>query len=148
MSTETLTPLQAAPGKSSFIRMDVPFLIRLMEVCRESVKNDATLHRLAERIQVSGRNNKIVTMDDYDYIMGTPVNKRAGGKKVAPTPPTAKTPKTAPPTATNPASTKTAPLSVPKTATQKAMQKPAAKKSSVDKKPSFLNNLIQSKVSE
>jgi hypothetical protein len=48
--------------------MDVPLLTRIMEVCRESIKSDAELHRLLTRI-ISASKNGTLTMDDYNQLM-------------------------------------------------------------------------------
>jgi len=115
MKTEdSKTSLEAAKGdkQTGLIRIDMPFLIRIMEVCREQVKDDGTLHRLAERIGRAGRNNRPVTMEVYEEVMGVPESRRT--KKVAPEPEKKVPPKikTDTPTATQ---SKAVPKSVPKT---------------------------------
>jgi hypothetical protein len=50
------------------VRFDVPTFLRLLELAREDVKDDITLHFVAEKaIELS--KHKVVTMDDYDEIM-------------------------------------------------------------------------------
>ena len=50
------------------IKLDVPLFIRLLELAREEVKQDADLHDVAEAvIQLS--QNKPATMADYDKIV-------------------------------------------------------------------------------
>lgn len=51
------------------IVMDVPLLIRIMEMSREEIKTDQQLHDVVERI-VSLKNLGTLTMDHYDQISG------------------------------------------------------------------------------
>jgi hypothetical protein len=46
------------------ITMDVPFLMRLMEKCREDIKTDIELHELLERVITASKGGTL-TMDDY-----------------------------------------------------------------------------------
>ena len=50
------------------IRLDVPLFIRLMELAREDVKQDADLHDVAE-IVIKLSQPGPVTMEDYDKIV-------------------------------------------------------------------------------
>jgi GNAT superfamily N-acetyltransferase len=61
------------------ITMDIPLLIRMLEVAREDIKSDEQLHRLVEN--VLDLKDNLLTMDDYDEIvMGIIGNE---GDKVA-----------------------------------------------------------------
>lgn len=51
------------------IKLDVPLFIRLLELAREEVKQDADLHDIAEAVIQLSR-NKPATMADYDKIVG------------------------------------------------------------------------------
>jgi hypothetical protein len=51
------------------IRLDVPLFIRLMELAREDVKQDADLHDIAEAVIKLSQEGP-VTMADYDSIVG------------------------------------------------------------------------------
>ena len=51
------------------IKLDVPLFIRLLELAREDVKQDADLHDIAEAVIRLSR-NKPATMADYDKIVG------------------------------------------------------------------------------
>lgn len=53
------------------VTMDVPLLIRLLELAREDVKDDADLHRVVDRV-LAIKNRGTLTMDDYAEIEGTP----------------------------------------------------------------------------
>ena len=49
------------------ITMDIPLLIRILELVREDIKNDADLHRVVEKL-IDIRNKGTLTMDDYDTV--------------------------------------------------------------------------------
>ena len=53
--------------KEDSVEMNVPLMIRIMELAREDVKSDKELHDVAERM-IKIRNKGILTMDDYDFI--------------------------------------------------------------------------------
>ena len=50
------------------VRLDVPLFIRLLELAREDVKQDADLHDVAE-IVIKLSQGKVVSMEDYDNIV-------------------------------------------------------------------------------
>lgn len=50
------------------VRIDVPLFIRLLELAREDVKQDADLHDIAE-IVIKLSQGRVVTMKDYDDIV-------------------------------------------------------------------------------
>lgn len=50
------------------VRIDVPTFIRLLELSREDISQDADIHDLAEKvIQIS--QDRVVTMKDYDDLV-------------------------------------------------------------------------------
>ena len=49
------------------VTLDIPLLIRTLELAREDIKNDEELHRMVERL-LNLKNKKKLTMDDYEYI--------------------------------------------------------------------------------
>lgn len=65
------------------VQLDVPLFIRLLELAREDVKQDADLHDVAEAIVALSQNGP-VTMDSYDQIVnfmqkqGKPAEEDAG----------------------------------------------------------------------
>lgn len=59
------------------VKLDVPLFIRLLELAREDVKQDADLHDVAE-IVIKLSQGKVVTMSDYDDIVS--FMKSQGGK--------------------------------------------------------------------
>lgn len=61
------------------VKVDVPFLIRLLEYAREDASSDMDLHDLAEKLVDRGRRGKTLTMKDYEYV----VNEMSHGGVVA-----------------------------------------------------------------
>ena len=53
--------------KKDTIIMDIPLMIRVLELAREDIKTDMDLHRVVERL-IDIRNKGVLTMDDYDFI--------------------------------------------------------------------------------
>ena len=53
--------------KKDSVSMDIPLLIRVLELVREDIKTDMDLHRVVERL-IEIRDKGILTMDDYNYI--------------------------------------------------------------------------------
>jgi hypothetical protein len=51
------------------IKLDVPLFIRLLELAREDVKQDADLHDIAEAV-IKLSQEGVGTMADYDGIVG------------------------------------------------------------------------------
>jgi hypothetical protein len=54
------------------ITMDIPLLIRFSELMREDVKSDVQLHKIIENM-LEIKDKGVLTMDDYDSIIGTDV---------------------------------------------------------------------------
>jgi len=50
------------------VKLDVPLFIRLLELAREDVKQDADLHDLAEAV-IKLSQEGVVTMADHDQIV-------------------------------------------------------------------------------
>lgn len=53
---------------SDIVKMDVPLFIRLLELAREDIKEDADIHDVAE-IVIKMSQQGVVTMADYDEIV-------------------------------------------------------------------------------
>lgn len=51
------------------VHLDVPLFIRLLELAREDVKQDADLHDVAEAVIKLSAEKDLVTMADYDQIV-------------------------------------------------------------------------------
>jgi hypothetical protein len=52
------------------IKVDVPLFIRLLEYAREDAQNDMDLHDVAENIIKMSEAGRILSMSDYDMIVG------------------------------------------------------------------------------
>jgi hypothetical protein len=50
------------------VKLDVPLFIRLLELAREDIKQDADLHDLAEAV-IKLSQEGVATMADYDAIV-------------------------------------------------------------------------------
>jgi hypothetical protein len=50
------------------VKLDVPLFIRLLELAREDIKQDADIHDLAQRVIELSKTNP-ATMADYDDIV-------------------------------------------------------------------------------
>lgn len=59
------------------IKIDVPTFLRLLELAREEVKDDADLHDIAEIVTKISQEG-VVTMKDYENIVG--FMKKQGGE--------------------------------------------------------------------
>ncbi len=55
--------------KKDTITLNIPLMIRMLELAREDVKDDMELHAITERL-IDIRNKGILTMDDYNFIAG------------------------------------------------------------------------------
>ena len=53
------------------VTLDIPLLIRLLELAREDIKTDAELHHVVERT-LAIKDRGTLSMDDYEEIAGTP----------------------------------------------------------------------------
>jgi hypothetical protein len=62
------------------IKLDVPLFIRLLELAREDVKQDADLHDIAEAVTKLSQDS-VATMADYDSIVG--FMKKQGDSELA-----------------------------------------------------------------
>jgi hypothetical protein len=53
------------------ITVDVPLFIRLLEYAREDAQTDMDLHNVAENIIDLSEEGEVLTMDNYNAIVGT-----------------------------------------------------------------------------
>lgn len=51
------------------VTLNIPLLIRLLELAREDIKTDAELHLIAEKLTDLSKRTNIVTMSDYHCIL-------------------------------------------------------------------------------
>jgi hypothetical protein len=54
------------------ITLDVPLFIRLLEYAREDDQTDMDLHNVAENAIGLALSGKVLTMNDYNMIVGSP----------------------------------------------------------------------------
>jgi len=59
--------LDESVDKKDTVVLDIPLLIRVLELAREDIKTDMDLHRVVEKL-ISIRNKGVLTMDDYNTI--------------------------------------------------------------------------------
>ena len=52
------------------ITMDIPLFLRMLEYSREDASQDMDLHDVTEKANTLGKERGILTMDDYDAIVG------------------------------------------------------------------------------
>lgn len=55
--------------KKDTVMLDIPLLIRVLELAREDIKTDMDLHRVVERL-IDIRKKGMLTMNDYNFIAG------------------------------------------------------------------------------
>ena len=53
--------------KKDTVTLDIPLLIRVLELAREDLKSDPDLHKVVEKL-INIRNKGVLTMDDYENI--------------------------------------------------------------------------------
>ena len=53
--------------KKDTVTLDIPLLIRLLELSREDIQSDADLHKVVENM-LDLKNKEVLTMEDYDKI--------------------------------------------------------------------------------
>jgi len=61
--------INEANDKKDTITLNIPLMIRMLELAREDVKDDMELHRITERL-IDIRDKGVLTMDDYNFIAG------------------------------------------------------------------------------
>lgn len=52
------------------VRVDIPLMIRLLEYAREDASSDIDLHNLAAKMLEESAEGKVLTMADYDELIG------------------------------------------------------------------------------
>jgi hypothetical protein len=65
-----LTPKESTDPVDT-VTVDVPLLIRLLELAREDIKSDAELHVVVTKI-LALKNKGVLTMQDYEAIITKP----------------------------------------------------------------------------
>jgi len=55
--------------EQDIISLDVPLLIRLLEYAKEDAINDLALHIMAERLIDLSKDDRVLEISDYDYVV-------------------------------------------------------------------------------
>jgi len=66
---------ESANNPPDVISVDVPLLIRIMEYAKEDANTDMDLHRVAENMIRMSEGSGVLTMQDYDSIVGDSVDE-------------------------------------------------------------------------
>ena len=79
---------------TDIIAMDVPLFIRMLEYAREDAKTDMDLHDVAERAIEAVKLRGLLSMEDYNDLIGESIEEETGYSKYLATPenPKGKTP--------------------------------------------------------
>jgi hypothetical protein len=79
---------------TDIIAMDVPLFIRMLEYAREDAEQDVDLHNVAERAIEAVKLRGLLSMEDYNDLVGEPIEEETGYSKYLATPenPKGKTP--------------------------------------------------------
>jgi hypothetical protein len=62
--------LERKENPEDIIKMDVPLFIRMLEYAREDASTDIDLHDIAEKAIGLSSEDKVLTMADYEFIVG------------------------------------------------------------------------------
>jgi hypothetical protein len=68
------TYINEAVDKKDVISVDIPLMIRLLELAREDVRTDVELHQVVERL-INIRKKGVLNMNHYNYIAGKSKSK-------------------------------------------------------------------------
>jgi len=60
-------PMSEEVDKKDTVTLDIPLIIRVLELAREDLKSDMDLHKVVEKL-IEIRNKGTLTMDDYEFI--------------------------------------------------------------------------------
>lgn len=69
MNTNFSKRILAGTDPVDTVTMDVPFLMRVLELCRESLKTDVQLHDLVTAILKCSKETPVLTMTHYEHIV-------------------------------------------------------------------------------
>jgi hypothetical protein len=79
---------------TDIIAMDVPLFLRMLEYAREDAEQDVDLHKVTERAIEAVKLRGLLSIEDYQDIIGEPIEEETGYSKYLATPenPQGKTP--------------------------------------------------------
>jgi len=69
MKTNFSTRILSNTDPLDTVTMDVPFLMRVLELCRESLKTDVQLHDLVTAILKCSKESPVLNMAHYEHIV-------------------------------------------------------------------------------
>ena len=71
---------------TDIIAMDVPLFLRMLEYAREDAEQDVDLHKVTERAIEAVKLRGLLSMEDYQDIVGEPIDEMTGYSKYLATP--------------------------------------------------------------
>ena len=71
---------------TDIIAMDIPLFIRMLEYAREDAEQDVDLHKVTERAIEAVKLRGLLSMEDYQDIVGEPIDEMTGYSKYLATP--------------------------------------------------------------
>lgn len=71
---------------TDIIAMDVPLFLRMLEYAREDAEQDIDLHKVTERAIEAVKLRGLLSMEDYQDIVGEPLDEMTGYSKYLSTP--------------------------------------------------------------
>ena len=71
---------------TDIIAMDVPLFLRMLEYAREDAEQDIDLHKVTERAIEAVKLRGLLSMEDYQDIVGEPIDEMTGYSKYLATP--------------------------------------------------------------
>jgi hypothetical protein len=71
---------------TDIIAMDVPLFLRMLEYAREDAEQDVDLHKVTERAIEAVKLRGLLSMEDYQDIVGEPIDEMTGYSKYLTTP--------------------------------------------------------------
>lgn len=72
-------PTESTENPTDIVKMDIPLLIRLLEYAREDAQTDMDLHDVTERLIKLSSTGKVLSMHQYDRIVGAPRQGKDNG---------------------------------------------------------------------
>jgi hypothetical protein len=87
-------PEQSQEDPTDLIAMDVPLFLRMLEWAKEEAAEDVDLHEVTERAIEAVKLRGLLSMEDYQDLIGEPIEEETGYSKYLATPenPQGKTP--------------------------------------------------------
>ena len=74
-------PEQSQEDPTDLIAMDVPLFLRMLEWAKEEAAEDVDLHEVTERAIEAVKLRGLLSMEDYQDIIGEPIEEETGYSK-------------------------------------------------------------------